>query len=38
MGIHADRVAVTDSGVTARFVARDATIPNGRVDPCFQGL
>ena len=38
MGIHADRVAVTDSGVTATFVTRDATIPNGQEDPCFQGL
>ena len=38
MGIHADQVAVTDSGVTARFVTRDATIPNGQEDPCFQGL
>lgn len=38
MGIHADRVAVTDSGVTATFLTRDATIPNGQEDPCFQGL
>lgn len=38
MGIHAERVAVTESGVTATFIARDATIPNGQEDPCFQGL
>jgi len=29
---------VTDSGVTAKFVTRDATIPNGQTDPCFAGL
>jgi hypothetical protein len=38
MGIHAESVGVSDSGVTARYVTRDATIPNGRQDPCFQGL
>lgn len=38
MGIHADSVAVTDSGVTAKFVTRDATIPNGQQDPCFAGV
>lgn len=38
MGIHADNVEVTDSGVNARFVTRDATIPNGQQDPCFAGL
>ena len=38
MGIHADSIGVTDSGVTARFVTRDATIPNGQQDPCFAGL
>ena len=38
MGIHADSVAVTDSGVTAKFVTRDATIPTGQTDPCFAGL
>ncbi len=30
MGIHADSVAVTDNGVTAKFVTRNATIPNGQ--------
>jgi len=38
MGIHADSVGVTDTGVTARFVTRDATIPNGQQDPCFAGV
>jgi hypothetical protein len=38
MGIHAETVAVTDTGVTARFVTRDATIPNGQQDPCFAGV
>lgn len=38
MGIYADRVTVTDSGVAARFVTRDATIPTAQQDPCFAGL
>lgn len=38
MGIHADSVTVTDSGVQARFITRDATIPNAQQDPCFAGL
>ncbi len=38
MGIHADNVAVTDSGVVATFVTRNATIPNGQQDPCFAGI
>lgn len=38
MGIQAESVGVTDSGVTARFVTRDATIPNAEQDPCFAGL
>lgn len=38
MGIHADSVAVTDGGVAARFVTRNATIPNGQQDPCFAGV
>jgi hypothetical protein len=38
MGIHAESVGVSDSGVTARYVTRDATIPNGAQDPCFQGV
>lgn len=38
MGIHAETVEVTDTGVAARFVTRDATIPNGQQDPCFAGI
>ena len=38
MGIHAEGVQVTDSGVAARFGTRNATIPNGQQDPCFAGL
>ena len=38
MGIRADGVEVTDSGITARFMTRDATIPNGQQDPCFAGI
>ncbi len=38
MGIHADSVAVTDEGVTAKFVTQNATIPNGQQDPCFSGV
>jgi hypothetical protein len=38
MGIRAESVGVTDSGVAARFVTRNATIPNAEQDPCFAGL
>ncbi len=38
MGIRAESVGVTDSGVVARFVTRNATIPNGQQDPCFAGV
>jgi len=38
MGIHAESVQVTDSGVAATFVTRDATIPTGQQDPCFAGI
>lgn len=38
MGIRADSVEVTDSGIAARFMTRDATIPNGQQDPCFAGI
>lgn len=38
MGIHADRVQVTDNGVAATFITRDAIIPNGRTNPCFSGI
>lgn len=38
MGIHAESVAVTDAGIELKYVTRDATIPNGRQDPCFAGV
>jgi hypothetical protein len=38
MGIHADSVRVTDTGIELKYVTRDATIPNGRQDPCFAGV
>lgn len=42
LGIHAESVQVTDNGVTAKFVTRNATMPPGRSgqggDPCFAGL
>jgi len=38
MNIRAESVTVTDTGVSARFITRDAVIPNGAQDPCFAGL
>ncbi len=38
MGIHADSVKVTDTGVVSKFSTRNATIPHGQQDPCFAGL
>lgn len=38
LGIHADDVQVTDTGVTARFSTENASIPAGNDDPCFAGL
>ena len=38
MNIKADDVQVTDTGVTARFSTRNASIPAGNEDPCFAGL
>lgn len=38
MGIHADRVQVTDTGVAGHFSTRNATIPQGNQDPCFANL
>jgi len=38
LGIHADDVQVTDSGVTARFSTRNASIPADNQDPCFANL
>jgi LmeA-like phospholipid-binding len=38
LGIHADAVQVTDSGVVAQFSTQNASIPKGQEDPCFAGL
>jgi hypothetical protein len=38
LGIHADNVQVTDSGVVSQFSTQNASIPKGNQDPCFAGL
>jgi hypothetical protein len=38
LGIHADNVRVTDSGVIAHFSTRNASIPAENQDPCFAAL
>jgi hypothetical protein len=38
LGIKADDVTVTDTGVTARFSTQNASIPAGNDDPCFASL
>jgi LmeA-like phospholipid-binding len=38
MGIHADSVQVTDTGVVSHFSTRNASIPKVQEDPCFAGL
>jgi len=38
LGIHADTVQVTDSGVVSQFSTHNASIPKGNEDPCFAGL
>ncbi|AIU07317.1 DUF2993 domain-containing protein [Mycolicibacterium smegmatis] len=38
LGIHADSVAVTDTGLVGRFSSQDASIPNDEADPCFARL
>jgi LmeA-like phospholipid-binding len=38
LGIHADSVRVTDSGVVSQFSTQNASIPKGEQDPCFAGL
>ena len=38
LGLKADSVEVTDSGVIARFSTRNATIPAHSQDPCFAHL
>jgi hypothetical protein len=38
MGIQADSVQVTDTGVVSQFSSQNAEIPKGQEDPCFAGL
>ncbi|MEU0498908.1 DUF2993 domain-containing protein [Mycobacterium sp. NPDC006124] len=38
LGIHADRVEVTPTGVVGTFSTRDASIPQDDADPCFARL
>jgi hypothetical protein len=38
MGIHADNVQVTETGVVSQFSTQNAEIPKGEEDPCFAGL
>jgi hypothetical protein len=38
LGIHADNVTVTGSGVQASFSTRNATIPTSSGNPCFANL
>jgi hypothetical protein len=38
LGIHADSVQVTDSGVVSQFSTQNASIPKGNQDPCLAGL
>ena len=38
LGIHADSVQVTDTGVVSQFSTQNASIPKGNEDPCFAGL
>jgi LmeA-like phospholipid-binding len=38
LGIHADSVQVTDSGVVSQFSTQNASMPKGGEDPCFAGL
>lgn len=38
MGIKADSIQVTDSGVISQFSAQNASMPRGEEDPCFAGI
>lgn len=38
LGVKADDVTVSDTGVTAHFSTKNASIPAGNDDPCFAGL
>jgi hypothetical protein len=38
LGIKADSVKVTSTGVVGTFSSRNATIPSGQSNPCFADL
>jgi LmeA-like phospholipid-binding len=38
LGVHADSVQVTDTGVAGHFSTRNASIPQTNQDPCFANL
>jgi hypothetical protein len=38
LGVHADSIEVTDTGIVSKFSTRNASIPAGGEDPCFAGL
>ena len=38
LGVKADDVSVSDTGVSAHFSTRNASIPAGNTDPCFANL
>jgi hypothetical protein len=38
LGIHADSVQVTNTGVVSHFSTQNATIPTGNTNPCFANL
>ncbi len=38
LGIHADSIEVTDTGVITKFSTQNASMPAGGQDPCFAGL
>jgi LmeA-like phospholipid-binding len=38
LGVKADDVKVSDTGVAAHFSTRNASIPKGNTDPCFANL
>jgi hypothetical protein len=38
LGIHADSVEVTDTGVVGKFSSQNASIPKEDANPCFAGL
>ena len=38
LGIHADSVEVTDTGVVGKFSSQNASIPKEDANPCFARL